>query len=225
MLHDILEEDHIQWHPPLIRHYTNSWPCHWSGRYYRIWLYQVALGFHPYPFASDDWRNPIDFWSWVRMSRSNFVTLYMKPFRQDAGYSHLQSLSNHFQTSHKLLMTRGGIGALCANGHTEVRWDNVRWREEGPYLYVWVTESKVKITLVTLSIKHWGHDTGNICFAQSLLNFTHKLWVIRGGSLLIFGDRVKFCTVCRLQLNSNIQTYITHISWRWWEESHYLCHY
>ena len=25
MLHDILEEDHIQWHPHLIRHYTNFW--------------------------------------------------------------------------------------------------------------------------------------------------------------------------------------------------------
>ena len=26
MLHDILDDDHIQWHPPLIRHYTNFWP-------------------------------------------------------------------------------------------------------------------------------------------------------------------------------------------------------
>ena len=26
MLHDILEDDHIQWHPPLMRHYTNFWP-------------------------------------------------------------------------------------------------------------------------------------------------------------------------------------------------------
>ena len=26
MLHDILDNDHIQWHPPLIRHYTNFWP-------------------------------------------------------------------------------------------------------------------------------------------------------------------------------------------------------
>ena len=23
MLHDILDDDHLQWHPPLIRHYTN----------------------------------------------------------------------------------------------------------------------------------------------------------------------------------------------------------
>ena len=26
MLHDILQDDHIQWHPPLMRHYTNFWP-------------------------------------------------------------------------------------------------------------------------------------------------------------------------------------------------------
>ena len=26
MLHDILDDDHIQWHPPLIGHCTNIWP-------------------------------------------------------------------------------------------------------------------------------------------------------------------------------------------------------
>ena len=26
MLHDILDDDHIHWHPPLIGHYTNFWP-------------------------------------------------------------------------------------------------------------------------------------------------------------------------------------------------------
>ena len=39
MLHDILDGDHTQWHPPLIRHYTNFWPFYWSGPYYRIWLF------------------------------------------------------------------------------------------------------------------------------------------------------------------------------------------
>ena len=37
MFHDILDNDHLQWHPPLIRHYTNFWPYYWSGSYYRIW--------------------------------------------------------------------------------------------------------------------------------------------------------------------------------------------
>ena len=39
MLHDILDDNHIQWHPPLIRHYTNFWPCYWFGPYYRIWIF------------------------------------------------------------------------------------------------------------------------------------------------------------------------------------------
>ena len=38
MLHDILDDDHLQWHPPLIRHYTNFWPYYWSWTYNRIWL-------------------------------------------------------------------------------------------------------------------------------------------------------------------------------------------
>ena len=40
MLHDILGDDHIQWHPddpPLIRHNTKFLPCYWSRPYYRIW--------------------------------------------------------------------------------------------------------------------------------------------------------------------------------------------
>ena len=29
MLHNTLEDNHIQWHPPLIRHCTNLWPYYW----------------------------------------------------------------------------------------------------------------------------------------------------------------------------------------------------
>ena len=28
-----------QWHPPLIKHYTNFWPCYWSRPNYQIWLF------------------------------------------------------------------------------------------------------------------------------------------------------------------------------------------
>ena len=38
MLHDILEDDHRQWHLPLIR-LTNFWPCYWAGPYIQIWLF------------------------------------------------------------------------------------------------------------------------------------------------------------------------------------------
>ena len=37
MLHDILDDD--QWHPPLIRHYTNYWPYYWSWPYYWNWRF------------------------------------------------------------------------------------------------------------------------------------------------------------------------------------------
>ena len=31
MLHGILDDNHLKWHPPLIRHYTNFWPYYLSG--------------------------------------------------------------------------------------------------------------------------------------------------------------------------------------------------
>ena len=37
MLHDILDNDHLQCHPLLIRHYTNFLLYYWSGHFYRIW--------------------------------------------------------------------------------------------------------------------------------------------------------------------------------------------
>ena len=42
-LRDNLEDDQIQWHPPLIRHYTNIWPCYWSKPYYRVWRFTLLL--------------------------------------------------------------------------------------------------------------------------------------------------------------------------------------
>ena len=37
MLHGIVEHDHIQWHPQLIRHYTNLWHYYRTWPYYRFW--------------------------------------------------------------------------------------------------------------------------------------------------------------------------------------------
>ena len=36
MSQDILGHDYIQWHPPLIRHFTKSWPCYRTGPFYRF---------------------------------------------------------------------------------------------------------------------------------------------------------------------------------------------
>ena len=43
MLHDILGHDHIQWHPLLIRHYTNLWTYYRTGLHYRFWPYNQIL--------------------------------------------------------------------------------------------------------------------------------------------------------------------------------------
>ena len=45
--HDILGHDHLQWHPPLIRHFTKSWSCYRTEPYHRFWRYYlIPVGFH-----------------------------------------------------------------------------------------------------------------------------------------------------------------------------------
>ena len=43
MLHDILGHDHVQWHPQLIRLYTNLRTYYRTGLYYRFWPYYQIL--------------------------------------------------------------------------------------------------------------------------------------------------------------------------------------
>ena len=48
MLHDILGHDHLQWHAPLIRHFTKSWPWYRNGPYHRFdgitLFWEVSIG-------------------------------------------------------------------------------------------------------------------------------------------------------------------------------------
>ena len=46
MLHDILDDDHIQWHPPLIGHYTNFWPFLIWTLLPNLTFYLIVQGFH-----------------------------------------------------------------------------------------------------------------------------------------------------------------------------------
>ena len=69
MLHDILGHNHIQWHPPLIKHFTKSWACYRTGSYYRFWRYYLILGAFHRTFATGAaslYRtlNPRDTWSY-----------------------------------------------------------------------------------------------------------------------------------------------------------------
>ena len=46
MLHDILDDDHIQWHPPLIGHYTNFWPLLILTLLPNLTFYLIVQTFH-----------------------------------------------------------------------------------------------------------------------------------------------------------------------------------
>ena len=46
MLHDILDDDHIQWHPPLIGHCTNFWPLLIWTLLPNLTFYLIVQGFH-----------------------------------------------------------------------------------------------------------------------------------------------------------------------------------
>ena len=46
MLHDTLDDDHIQWHPPLIGHYTNFWPLLIWTLLPNLTFYLIVQGFH-----------------------------------------------------------------------------------------------------------------------------------------------------------------------------------
>ena len=46
MVHDILDDDHIQWHPPLIGHYTNFWPLLIWTLLPNLTFYLIVQGFH-----------------------------------------------------------------------------------------------------------------------------------------------------------------------------------
>ena len=49
MLHDILDDDHIQWHPPLKRHNTNFWPLLIWTLLPNLTFYLIVRGFHTFP--------------------------------------------------------------------------------------------------------------------------------------------------------------------------------
>ena len=63
----------------------------------------------------------------------------------------------------------------------------------GETILIWVTGSKVKINfgIVYICIRPCGQDF-HYSFVQSLSNFTCKLWMMRGGILLISGHRIKY---------------------------------
>ena len=111
-----------------------------------------------------------------------------------------RSLSNF---TCKLWMMRGGTLLGLLGGYSQERrknWSKHRfpgWHQREwswvdtsriEFLF-WVTGSKVKVNFGTLYIRPCGQDTD--FSVQSLSNFTCKLWMMRGGTLLILGHGVK----------------------------------
>ena len=105
------------------------------------------------------------------------------------------------------------------------------WWEEEPY-WLWDTGSKVKVNFGTLCIRTCGHNTGTTVLAQSLSNFICNLWMMRGGTLLILGHRVKgqgqlwhslykaLWAQYRLQFKSNYNQ-TSHVGCVWWGDEPY----
>ena len=96
MLHDILEDDHLQWHPPLIKHYINFWPLLIWTLLPNLTFYLIVRGFHR-TFATGAARQqrtltPLNTWSCptlglacVLMPRPNSPELVL--FRTSLGTS------------------------------------------------------------------------------------------------------------------------------------------
>ena len=156
----------------------------------------------------DERRNPIDFASRGQRSRSN-LALCLRNFvgmLQTTVFA--WSLSN---ITHNLWMMRLILHCMV-NGQSQLwhsmyktLWAKYRlqflfnhfqtsfvscgWWEEDPYQF-WVMGSKVKVNFCILCIKPCGTKQTTI-LVQSLSNFIWKLWMMRGGTLLILSHRVK----------------------------------
>ena len=118
MLHDILDDDHIQWNPPLIGHYTNFWPLLIWTLLPNLTFYLIVQGFHrTYATGAacqqrtltppDTWSCPTLGLACVLMSRPISPELVLSPdfwISNTLGTSLLlQTLSLFTQTSAKLL--------------------------------------------------------------------------------------------------------------------------
>ena len=138
----------------------------------------------------------------------------------------------------------GRIQTTVLPNHFQTSLVSCGWWDEEPYWF-WVTAafrlwlgewvSGCMSACVHASVRRalpCGHDIATKVFVQSLSNFICKLWMIRGGTILIFGHRVKgqgqlwnflYKTLWagyRLQfLPNHFQTSL--VSCGWWDEEPY----
>ena len=120
MLHDILYDDHIQWHPPLIGHYTNFWPLLIWTLLPNLTFYLIVQGFHrTYATGAacqqrtltppDTWSCPTLGLACVLMSRPISPELVLSPdfwISNTPRYFSFASFRSHQDGWHFLLQTR-----------------------------------------------------------------------------------------------------------------------
>ena len=121
MLHDILDDDHIQWHPPLIGHCTNFWPLLIWTLLPNLTFYLIVQGFHrTYATGAacqqrtltppDTWSCPTLGLACVLMSRPISPELVLSCFMVDMGISSNIMKSPSSKMLHDIL------------GHDHIQW-------------------------------------------------------------------------------------------------------
>ena len=88
-----------------------------------------------------------------------------------------------------LLKPCGHIKTTVFPNHFHTTHVGCSWWEEEPHPFG--LQSKVKVNLDTVSVKHYGHYYTVYSFAQSLPNFKCESFMMKGGILLILDHRVK----------------------------------
>ena len=112
--------------------------------------------------VDDERRNPIDFWSGVKGQGQLWHSVYKTLWARCRLHFSPITSKLHMQV---------------VDGERRDYW-------------FWVTGSKVKVNFGTLCIKPAGTIQTTV-FAKSLSNFTCKLWMMRGETLLILGQGIK----------------------------------
>ena len=77
MLHDILDDNHIQWDPPLVRRYTNFCPCYWYGPNLNFYLIEQGFlrTFSTGATCQQRTLTPHDTWSWPTLGLASVLML------------------------------------------------------------------------------------------------------------------------------------------------------
>ena len=100
MIHDILDDDHIQYHPPLIGHYTNFWPLLIWNLLPNLTFYLIVQSFHrTYATGAacqQGTLTPPDSWSCPTFGTSICCTCW--DWRHPKSIRHYISLRHYYRT-------------------------------------------------------------------------------------------------------------------------------